>query len=277
MIYEDKNKSIFIQANEIEIGENVSFGTNINIRLKGKFILGNYSRLGSNTEILGNNVVIGEHLFHSSGLRVGGGGRQHPNANLSIGDRCTIHNNLINVCEPVVIGDDVGLSPETSILTHGYWLSVLEGYPASFEGVHIGNGVIVGYRSLIMMGVEIIDGCVIGAQSCVTKSLLKKGIYAGSPAKFIRDIIPLVAEEKIKKAEHIIKEYKKIAKYHKLNPKISLEYPWVTIEDFWVNLETMQFEGEENIVTDDFRDYVRKWGIRIFTKRPFKSNFDLDS
>jgi len=65
--------------------------------------------------IRGNNIKFGEHLFHSSGLRIGGGGRQHPDADFEIGDRCTIHNNFINVCEPVVIGDDVGLSQDVAI------------------------------------------------------------------------------------------------------------------------------------------------------------------
>lgn len=276
MKYEDNKKNISIVADKIDIGTNVSFGNNIRIRLKGRFAIGDYSRLGNNTEIMGNNVSFGEHLFHSSGLRIGGGGRQHPDANFTIGDRCTIHNNFINVCEPVIIGDDVGLSPETSILTHGYWLSVLEGYPATFKGVRIGNGVIVGYRSLIMMGVEIADYCVVGAQSVVTKSLTNKGIYGGSPAKFIKEIIPLSIEEKIKKCEDIIVEYRKIATYHNLNPRIVIAFPWITIDDFRINFETFEYEGNETNVTDDFRDYIRKWGIRIYTKRPFVSNFSFE-
>lgn len=275
MKYENFEKNISIIADEIEIGENVSFGKNIHVRLKGRFSIGNFSRLGNNTEILGNNASFGAHLFHSSGLKIGGGGRQHPDANFTIGDRCTIHNNFINVCEPVIIGNDVGLSPETSILTHGYWLSVLEGYPASFSGVKIGHGVIVGYRSLIMMGVEIADYCVVGAQSVVTKSIKNKGIYAGSPAKFIKEIVPLNVEERIVKIEHIISEYKKIAKYHNLEPTIMFDFPWVTVENFKVNFETLYFEGDETITTDDFRDYLRKWGIRIYTKRPFTSNFQF--
>jgi acetyltransferase-like isoleucine patch superfamily enzyme len=274
-IFEIPEKNVKISANEINIDEKSEFGKNINIRLKGEFRMGKFSNLGNNTSILGNNVSIGMHLFNSSGLTVGGGGRQHPNANFSIGDRCTIHNNFINVCEEVIIGDDVGLSPDTSILTHGYWLSVLEGYPASFSGVKIGNGVIIGYRSLIMMGVEISDYCVIGAQSVVTKSLTKKGIYAGVPAKFIKEIIPLELESKIKKTQEIIDNYMPIAKYHNLNPNIILDFPFITINDFRVNVETFEYSGIENDVTDDFRDYVRKWGIRIYTERPFRSHFSF--
>ena len=273
--YENIDKNISITAEEISIGRMVEFGRNISVKVKGKFEIGDFSRLGNNTEILGNNVIIGKHLFNSSGLRIGGGGRQHPNANFKIGDRCTIHNNFINVCEKVEIGDDVGLSPDTSILTHGYWLSVFDGYPATFEGVKIGNGVIVGYRSLIMMGVEIADQIVIGAQSVVTKKLLKKGIYAGSPAKFIKEIIPLTTEDRIKKLNEILASYTEIANYHNITTNITVNYPHVTICDFKINVETFDYEGTENQITDDFRDYIRKWGIRIYTERPFRSNFSF--
>jgi acetyltransferase-like isoleucine patch superfamily enzyme len=276
MKYENHDKNILIIANEINIGDSVSFGNNINIRLKGKFQIGDHSRLGDNANIMGNNVVFGKYLFNSSGLRIGGGGRQHPDANLTMGDRCTIHNNFINVCEPIVIGNDVGLSPETSILSHGYWLSVLEGYPASFSGVKIGNGVIVGYRSLIMMGVSIADNAVIGANSVVTKSIDKKGIYAGSPARFIKDIIPLSRKERVEKTEEIIEKYKIIAKYHDLTPEINIEYPIVMINGFKIDVETFEYSGKESIESDDFRDYVRKWGIRIYTPRGFKSNFSIE-
>ncbi|HNX01539.1 MAG TPA: acyltransferase [Candidatus Cloacimonadota bacterium] len=272
-VFEVPEKNIRIVAKEINIDEKTEFGRNINIKLKGEFRMGKFSNLGNNTSILGNNVSIGMHLFNSSGLTIGGGGRQHPNANFSIGDRCTIHNNFINVCEEVVIGNDVGLSPDTSILTHGYWLSVLEGFPATFSGVKIGNGVIVGYRSLIMMGVEIADYCVVGAQSVVAKSLTQKGIYAGVPAKFIKEIKPLEPEEKVRKTQDIIDHYLPIAKYHELNPNIVLDYPYITVNDFRVNVETFEYSGIEDDVSDDFRDYVRKWGIRIYTERPFRSHF----
>ena len=266
-------ENIKIIAEEIIIRNNVSFGSNIDIHIKGKFSIDEYSRLGDNTYIRGNNASFGKHLFNSAGLRIGGGGRQHPNANFSIGDRCTIHNNFINVCEPVIIGNDVGLSPEVTILTHGYWLSALNGFPAKFAGVKIDDGVIAGYRSLILMGVHIGKNAVIAAQSVVTKDLAGDAIYAGNPAKKIIDVIEPSIKEKIKLLNKIIVEYKKIAKYHNINPKIRVNYPFVHVNDCIFNVESFEFEGNEDKETDDFRDYVRKWGLRFFSKRPFKSHF----
>jgi len=272
--YEDLKNNVRIIANDIKIGKNVQFGKNIDVNIKGNFEIGDFSRLGDDTHIRGNNIKFGKHLFNSSGLKIGGGGRQHPNANFEIGDRCTIHNNFINVCEPVKIGNDVGLSPETAILTHGYWLSVLEGFPATFAGVNIGDGVIVGYRSLIMMGVSIVDYSVIGANSTVTKSITEKGVYAGSPARFIKKINPLSEEEKIKKIREIIEEYYlPIAKYHGLKPTIKIDYPFIELNNFRFDVETFEYWGTEDEETDDLRDYIRKWGIRIYTERPFTSKF----
>ena len=267
----DKARNINIKAKNIRIGNNVSFGKDIKIDVKGVFQIGDYSRLGNSCEILGNNVVIGSHLFNSSGLRIGGGGRDNPTADFTIGDRCTIHNNFLNVCEPIVIGDDVGLSPETSILTHGYWMSVLEGYPASFSGVRIGSGTIVGYRSVIMMGVVIAENCVVGAQSVVSKSLSEPGIYAGSPARFIKSIIPLSTEEKIIKAKEILTAYRPIAKSRgiELTGKLRLDYPVIRFNGLDINIETFEYAGVEDSETDDLRDFLRKWGIRIYSDRGF--------
>jgi hypothetical protein len=41
------------------------------------------------------------------------------------------------------------------------------------------------------------------------------------------------------------------------------------VDDFTVNLLTFAYKGIESETTDHFRDYMRKWGIRIYTERPF--------
>lgn len=270
-IYEDRLRGIKISARSITIGEHVEFGRNIDIDIWGDFFIGDRSRLGDDAQIRGNNIRFGEDLFNSRGLRIGGGGRDNPNANFQIGDRCTIHNNFLNVCEPIIIGHDVGLSPDVSILTHGYWMSVLDGYPASFSRVTIGDSVIIGYRSLIMMGLEIKNKIVVGAQSVVTKSLSEPGIYGGSPARFIKAITPLGHQDRIEKIQEIINKYQQIAEHHSVKALIQLRYPSIYINNFSLDVETFEFSGEEDANTDDFRDYLRKFGIRIYTSRPFRS------
>lgn len=276
-IFGKYGKNLEIIAKDIIIGENVVFGENIDIKIKGNLRIGDRCDLGSNMKIRGNNISFGSDLFHSQGLEVGGGGSNYPNSNLVIGDRCTIHNNHINICESVIIGDDVGLSPEVTIMSHGYWLSVLNGFPVKFKGVNINSGVIVGWRSIILMGVNIGECVVIGAGSIVTKDLKPYSVYAGNPAKFIRDIIPLTNKERIKKVEEMLKKYFQIANYHGIQPYIHLNYPLITVNECIFNVETLTFEGDEDLETDDFRDYVRKWGLRFYSDRPFKSVWSWDN
>jgi acetyltransferase-like isoleucine patch superfamily enzyme len=270
--YVHDGKNINIEAEEIIIGKNVSFGRNISISLTGAFMIGDHSRLGDDVEIHGRNVFIGEHLYHSFGLRVGGGGSNGPISSLYIGDRCTIHNNLINICKPVTLGNDVGLSEDVTLMTHGFWLSVLDGFPASFSGIVIGSGTIIGYRSLVLPGVWTANNVVVGAQSVVSDPLdVESGIYVGNPAKFVRAVNPLAPGVKVKKLIDIAKDYRDIARYHGITDIPYIAYPLVYFRDFVINVETFEYSGVEDEETDDFRDYMRKWGIRIYTERPFAS------
>jgi len=68
MKYENSEKNIKILAKEINIGKSVEFGKDISITVKGKFEIGNYSRLGDNTEIRGNNIIFGEDADKPEGL-----------------------------------------------------------------------------------------------------------------------------------------------------------------------------------------------------------------
>lgn len=271
MKFVDEDRNIYILASNITIGARVTFGRNINIRLHGNFSVGDDSHLGNDLNMTGNNVSIGRHFYNSSGFKVGGGGSQNLESDLAIGDRCVIHNSYINTASNVKIGDDVGFSNHVDIITHGFWSSVLEGYPASFEGVTIGNNVIFGYRTSILMGAKICDNVVIGAHSLISKTLNDPGIYAGSPVRFIRPVQVLSQDEKMKKLDHILSEYKNVAEYHRVKYKLSINYPWIEFDQFFINVETFEFKGEEDSNSDDFRDYMRKWGIRIYTERPFKS------
>ena len=55
----DKDRKIFISAREMDIHPSVVFGTNLDIRLNGRFKVGANSNLGSNLSMRGNNVTIG--------------------------------------------------------------------------------------------------------------------------------------------------------------------------------------------------------------------------
>lgn len=54
--------------------------------------------------------------------------------------------------------------------------------------IHIGKGVMVGMETMIMPGVNIGDGAIIGARSMVTKDIPPYTIAVGSPARVVKQI-----------------------------------------------------------------------------------------
>ncbi len=54
--------------------------------------------------------------------------------------------------------------------------------------IDIGNGCWIGARVIILPNVKIDDGCIIAAGAVVTKNCEPNGLYAGIPARRIRDL-----------------------------------------------------------------------------------------
>src|SRR5690606_30876855 len=57
--------------------------------------------------------------------------------------------------------------------------------------VRIGAGCWIGSRAVILPGVCVAPGCIVAAGAVLTKNTRPNGIYAGVPARRIRDIGPL--------------------------------------------------------------------------------------
>jgi acetyltransferase-like isoleucine patch superfamily enzyme len=258
----------YIIAEEIHIGKDFVIGSNVHINVREQFCIGDFGRFGDDVSIKGQSVTVGDHFFHyTPGLKIGGGGCQFPEAVLSIGDRCVMHDNYINLAAPITIGDDVGICPGVDFLTHGFWNSALEGYPCKYGEIQIGNGVLIGQRTTVMMGVTIAANCVIGACSVVTKDLPTiGGIYAGNPAKLIKLIIEPDAEAKQLLADAIIKRYT-----HLSGNEVTYEFPFVRINEAEIDLLEKRIVGKEDETTDKLRDHLRRYGIKIYTERPFLS------
>ena len=205
---------------------------------------------------------------------IGGGGANFPYAKLKIGDRVVCHTGHINLASPVTIGNDVGLSHDVDLITHGFWYSVLEGYPRVFKEINIGNNVIIGWKTVIMSGVTIADNTVIGSHSTVTKSLLDaKAIYAGSPAKLIKHITEPTLQEKQQMLESLIVDFKDLMTYYDVPEfNINAQHPYLLINQLSINVNDFSYTGEHDAITDAFRDFARRYGIRIYVPHGFKFN-----
>lgn len=278
MQYVDLDNNVHITAKQLNIGNNVRFGKDVKINVRGTFEIGDNSIIGDRFTANAEELIIGEYFYNgptdSRGMVIGGGGANFPYAKLKIGDRVVCHTGHINLASPVTIGNDVGLSHDVDLITHGFWYSILEGYPRVFKEINIGNNVIIGWKTVIMSGVTIADNTVIGSHSTVTKSLLDtKAIYAGSPAKLIKHITEPSQQEKHDMIRGLIDDFKDLMSYYDIPDfSINSKYPYLYINQLCINMTDFSYTGEHDAVTDAFRDFARRYGIRIYVPHGFKFN-----
>ncbi|MFD2520277.1 acyltransferase [Emticicia soli] len=89
----------------------------------------------------------------------------------------------------------------TQLWTHGF-MHATEGIERiRIDGeIVIGNNVYIGSRCTFQPGVFVSSGITIGANSCVSKSLLKKGMYVSQPLRYIDTDLSSV-RQKLNKVE----------------------------------------------------------------------------
>lgn len=92
------------------------------------------------------------------------------------------------ICELVTIGNNCfighGVMFINDLFSGG---GPAQGKKELWKSTKIGNHVSIG-SNVTILPVEISDNVVIGAGAVVTKSITKPGIYAGNPARLIREL-----------------------------------------------------------------------------------------
>ena len=106
--------------------------------------------------------------------------------NAKIGSNTRIQSHTF-VCEKVNIGSSCFISHGVMFINDLFRNGKINRNPKTFKKTTIGNNVIIGSNATILP-VKINDNIVIGAGAVVTRDLIKKGIYAGNPAKFVKKI-----------------------------------------------------------------------------------------
>jgi acetyltransferase-like isoleucine patch superfamily enzyme len=262
------------QSGIVKEGVDCRWGQNVTVNVSEELIVGNRCVIPDNAHFEGRRITIGDDFYGYSWewkrLDVGRGRIDDERAILTIGDRCTFHDNRIDLACRVTIGDDVGLSPEVTIYTHGYWQSPLEGYPVAYAPVTICDGVIVGFRSTILAGSSIGRLAVIGAQSLIVRSIPDAEVWGGVPACRLRYVTQPIEQEQRAMFERLSQDYASSCSWRKLMTRFKADFPVMSVNDWWVDCLKLQAVGVEDEQTDDLRDFLFKHGIRIYTKRPFK-------
>lgn len=139
------------------IGKDVEVGDNAEIC--------NFVLLKADTKI-GNDCFIDSYVLSSGFCKIGN--------NVKFRYQSVIARN-------VIIEDDVFFTAgvKTIFLTHKREVTV--------EPLIIGKGCFLGDAAIIMGGVKVAPNCVIGAAAFVNKDTEPNGVYAGIPARRLRD------------------------------------------------------------------------------------------
>jgi acetyltransferase-like isoleucine patch superfamily enzyme len=117
--------------------------------------------------------------------------------NAIIGKNCKISSHTF-VCEGVTIGNNCFIGHGVVFINDNYPVSVnkrgeLEeekDWADRFVKTSIGNNVSIGSNATILGNITIGHGSIIGAGSVVTKNIPSNQIWAGNPAKMIRELEP---------------------------------------------------------------------------------------
>ncbi len=106
---------------------------------------------------------------------------------VKIGRRCKIQSHAF-ICELVVIGDDCFISHGVKFVNDTFKTGAPAGGKRElWKPTTVGRHVSIGTNATILP-VKIADRVVIGSGSVVTKDIRQAGIYAGNPARKIRDL-----------------------------------------------------------------------------------------
>lgn len=132
------------------------------------------------------NVRLGDHVRLGKGVYLG----TWPKSKLVVGDNSYIGRwSIILAHQSVVIGNDCLVAPGCHITDVNHGIApgeLIRNQPLVSKPVRIGNDVWVGVGSSILPGVTIGNGAVIGARSVVTHDVPANAVVVGAPAKIIR-------------------------------------------------------------------------------------------
>jgi len=141
------------------VGRNVRLGTQMRFMLAQRV----FKKCGQKVRI-----------FHEVELSFG--------YNLTVGDRVTIHRNvLIDDRGEVVIGDDASISDYANIYSHSHAVEDIQ--DVSLARTEVGDRARVTYHAVILSGVKVGKDAIVGSMGVASKPVEPGAIVGGIPAK----------------------------------------------------------------------------------------------
>jgi maltose O-acetyltransferase len=170
---------------------------------------GNLKRLKALFAQCGESVIIEAGFHMDYGTHVVLGDRVYINANCTVLDGLmseplisTDKEEIVNsvssnnsICSPrqvsISIGDDCLIGPNVQLLavSHDINPTLRQAHKYNYTApITLGKNVWLGGGVIVLGGVNIGENSVIGAGSVVTKNIDANGVYAGNPARKIREL-----------------------------------------------------------------------------------------
>ena len=164
--------------------------------------------------VRGFTPQIGENTYLSENATIVG--------DVTIGRDCSIWFNAVlrGDVNPIRIGDRVNIQ-DGSVLHTLYERSVVEigndvsvGHNATIHGATIGDSVLIGMGATILDNAVVPEGCIIAANALVLSNaqLEPNSVYAGVPAKKVKEITPEQRETIVKRTA---RDYQLYASWYK--------------------------------------------------------------
>ncbi|MBT3424758.1 MAG: gamma carbonic anhydrase family protein [Bacteroidetes bacterium] len=137
--------------------------------------------------------------------------------NITMGDQCSVWFNAVvrGDVEPIVMGNKVNIQDNATIHgTYGRAATVIGdnvsiAHNAVVHGCKIGHNVLVGIGAIIMDNAEIGDNCIIamGAVVPMNTKVPSGTVYAGVPAKKLKDLDPELFKGEVERIANNYIEY----------------------------------------------------------------------
>lgn len=265
-----------IRATECVIGDDVTIGSHNAFLVGQRLEIGRLTTMGNHNSLTARTIRLGEYVFWDSNVTVGHGGKFSPAAHLTVGSYSMICARItLNTNHRIDIGEYVGIGEDVAVWTHGSFLPILDGFPADFGPVSIGHHVWLPARSTVLPNRRIGNNVVIGTNSLINKDLPDGCLAGGIPVRILRENVYPSPDpgRNTQLVRQVVADYAALAAYKGLPPAVrydeedhTLHYEGVTFD-----LAALQTEGTFTETAEDFRDYLRRRGIKFYTGRPFIS------
>jgi len=288
-------RDVSIVSPEVRVGEGSRVGAGGSFELNEYLRIGAVADIGRRLRVVGQGLQAGDHLWVTDDVTVGGGGARGPRSYLTMGSRCAVMDRcFINVAERVVIGDEVALSNAVTVLTHSMWQPVLEGGTSKFAPVGIGSHVILYVNAVVAPGVTIGNHVTIGASALVLRDVPDGSMAVGNPARIVKITPPfprrIPADRRNAIVRELLREYAATVGVKGAHVTVQsddrleivfdgsreiIEYnpsdATIGVGDITFDLGRRTMDGGSTPLAEDFRDFLRRRSVRIFTNRPFQS------